>query len=118
LKDVDAALLLKKFNVELHGIRQSLERVMQCGPEMNPIGKLPMTLSLTRAIEYAIIEADGLKHFYTGTGHFLLGLLRESENVSSQVLMFAGVTLPAMREEVRKGFVDARKASDGTTASS
>jgi ATP-dependent Clp protease ATP-binding subunit ClpC len=118
LKDVNVALLLKKFNVELYRIRRDLEQVMQADPEMNTIGKLPMASKVKRAIDYAMFEAEGLDHFYVGTEHLLLGLLRESENVAAEVLTNHGVVLEAMREEVRKALADARKASDGATASS
>jgi ATP-dependent Clp protease ATP-binding subunit ClpC len=118
LKDADAARLLKCFNVELYRIRRELEQVMQCGPEMNTIGRLTMAPNVKRAIEYAMLEAADLDHYYVGTEHLLLGLLRESENVAAQVLTNHGVALEAMREEVRKALADARKASDGATASS
>ena len=112
LRDVDTALLLKKFNVELYRIRRDLEQVMQADPEMNTIGKLPMASKVKRAIDYAMFEAESLDHFYVGTEHLLLGLLRESENVAAEVLMHAGVTLEKMREEVGTALADAKKASD------
>ena len=45
-------------------------------------------------------EARNLNHNYVGTEHLLLGLFREQEGVTAQVLMNLGLKLEDVREEV------------------
>jgi ATP-dependent Clp protease ATP-binding subunit ClpC len=42
-----------------------------------------------------------MHHNCVGTEHILLGLMRNSETVAAQVLANLGLTLDAVREEVR-----------------
>src|SRR5450759_1526966 len=73
--------------LDLRKIRNEVEKIVQAGPEMVTMGKLPQTPRAKKAIEYAIEEARNLNHNYVGTEHLLLGLLREQEGVAAQVLM-------------------------------
>ena len=47
-------------------------------------------------------EAERLGHPYVGTEHLLLGLMRDSDMVSAQVLANLGLKLDAVRAEVQK----------------
>ena len=114
LRDVDTALLLKKFNVDRHRIRRELEQVMQCGPEMNAIGKLPLTPMVERVLTYSKKEALELGNNYVGTEHLLLGLLRETESVAVQVLMNHGVKPEKVRQEVLNLLGNGSASGDGT----
>ena len=95
-----AANVLKNLNVNLRSIRMEVEKLVQSGPEMVTMGKLPQTPRAKKVIEYAMEEARNLNHNYVGTEHILLGLLREHEGVAAQVLMNLGLKLDDVREEV------------------
>src|SRR6202142_1733841 len=95
-----AANVLKNLEVDLRKIRNEIEKIVQAGPEMVTMGKLPQTPRAKKVIEYAIEEARNLNHNYVGTEHLLLGLLREQEGVAAQVLMNLGLKLEEVREEV------------------
>src|SRR5580700_10707253 len=95
-----AANVLRNLEVDLRKIRNEVEKIVQAGPEMVTMGKLPQTPRAKKAIEYAIEEARNLNHNYVGTEHLLLGLLREQEGVAAQVLMNLGLKLEDVREEV------------------
>ena len=77
-----------------------VEKLVQSGPEMVTVGKLPQTPRAKKVIEYSMEEARNLNHSYVGTEHILLGLLREQEGVAAQVLMNLGLKLEDVREEV------------------
>jgi ATP-dependent Clp protease ATP-binding subunit ClpC len=77
-----------------------VEKLVQSGPEMVTMGKLPQTPRAKKVIEYSMEEARNLNHNYVGTEHILLGLLREQEGVAAQVLMNLGLKLEEVREEV------------------
>jgi ATP-dependent Clp protease ATP-binding subunit ClpC len=95
-----AANVLKNLDVDLRKIRLEVEKIVQSGPEMVTMGKLPQTPRAKKVFEYAIEEARNLNHNYVGTEHLLLGLLREQEGVAAQVLMNLGLKLEDVREEV------------------
>ncbi len=95
-----AATVLRNMDVDLRKIRNEIEKIVQAGPEMVTMGKLPQTPRAKKVIEYAIEEARNLNHNYVGTEHLLLGLLREQEGVAAQVLMNLNLKLEEVREEV------------------
>jgi ATP-dependent Clp protease ATP-binding subunit ClpC len=95
-----AANVLKNLEVDLRKIRLEVERIVQSGPDMVTMGKLPQTPRAKKVIEYAMEEARNLNHNYVGTEHLLLGLLREQEGVAAQVLMNLGLKLEDVRDEV------------------
>ncbi len=95
-----AANVLKNLDVDLRKIRLEVEKLVQSGPDMVTMGKLPQTPRAKKVIEYSMEEARNLNHNYVGTEHILLGLLREQEGVAAQVLMNLGLRLEEVREEV------------------
>jgi ATP-dependent Clp protease ATP-binding subunit ClpC len=95
-----AANVLKNLDVDLRKIRQEVEKLVQPGPDVVHMGRLPHTPRAKKVTEYAIEEARALNHNYVGTEHLLLGLLREQEGVAAQVLMNLTIKLEDVREEV------------------
>jgi ATP-dependent Clp protease ATP-binding subunit ClpC len=95
-----AANVLKNLDVDLRKIRLEVEKLVQSGPDMVTMGKLPQTPRAKKVIEYSMEEARNLNHNYVGTEHILLGLLREQEGVAAQVLMNLGLKLEEVRDEV------------------
>lgn len=95
-----AANVLKNLDIDLRKIRLEVEKIVQSGPDMVTMGKLPQTPRAKKVIDYSIEEARNLNHNYVGTEHLLLGLLREQEGVAAQVLMNLGLKLDDVREEV------------------
>ena len=95
-----AANVLKNLDVSLHKAEELVKNIVQAGPDMVTMGKLPQTPRAKKVVEYAIEEARNLNHSYLGTEHLLLGLLREKEGVASQVLNECGCKLEDVKEEV------------------
>ncbi len=92
--------LLVNLSVNLQTVYRDVEKLVQSGPDMVTMGKLPQTPRAKKVIEYSMKEARNLNHNYVGTEHILLGLLREQEGVAAQVLMNLGLKLEEVREEV------------------
>jgi hypothetical protein len=69
-----------------------------------------------KAVFYAQEEAQKYGEGYVSTEHFLLGLLREEENVACQTLIQMGASLKAIRSEVERHLPrgDARPSQDMT----
>src|SRR5215211_7349895 len=111
-----AANVLKNLDVDLRKIRLEVEKIVQSGPDMVTMGKLPQTPRAKKVIEYSIEEARNLNHNYVGTEHLLLGLLREQEGVAAQVLMNLGLKLEDVREEVLNLLGHNMPANEGETS--
>lgn len=94
-----AANVLKNLEVDLRKIRLEVDKIVQSGPDMVTMGKLPQTPRAKRVVEFAIDEAGILGTDWVGTEHLLLGLIREQEGVAAQVLMHLGVNLIDVRQE-------------------
>src|SRR3954468_4426979 len=109
-----AANVLKNLDVDLRKIRLEFEKLVQSGPEMVPMGKLPQTPRAKKVIESSMEEARNLNHNYVGTEHILLGLLREQEGVAAQVLMNLGLKLEEVREEVLNLLGHGIEGAEGT----
>ena len=57
-----AANVLKNLDVDLRKIRLEVEKLVQSGPEMVTMGKLPQTPRAKKVIEYSMEEARNLNH--------------------------------------------------------
>jgi hypothetical protein len=95
-----AANVLKNLDIDLRKIRLEVEKIVQAGPDMVTMAKMPQTPRAKKVIECSIEEARNLKNHYVGTEHLLLGLLREQEGVAAQILMNLGLGLEDVRHEV------------------
>jgi ATP-dependent Clp protease ATP-binding subunit ClpA len=95
-----AANALESLGIYLQKVRHEVEKIVQAGPDLVSIRKLPQTPRAKIAIEYAIEESRKLEHDYVDTEHLLLGLLRQEEAAGSQVLMNLGLKLEDVRQRV------------------
>jgi hypothetical protein len=95
-----AATVLRNLDIDLRKIRLEIVRIVQSGPDMVTMGRLPLTPWAKEVIEYSIEEARNFNHPYVGTEHLLLGLLRKQESVAAQVLMNLDLRLEEVGEEL------------------
>ena len=66
-----------------------------------------------RVVVLAQDEARLLNHNYIGTEHILLGLIHENEGVGAKALEALGVTLDAVREQVRDIIGEGKQTPSG-----
>jgi ATP-dependent Clp protease ATP-binding subunit ClpC len=98
------AAVLKNLGVDIDKMLPEVEKLFKLkgGRDAVAKGKIPQTQNAIKVIEYAIEEARNLDHGYIGTEHILLGLLRVSEGIASQVLVNLGVSIENARMEIEK----------------
>jgi hypothetical protein len=96
-----ATTVLQNLNVDLGRIRLEVEKLIQSGPDMVTMGRLPATPAAKRAIEYAMQECRKLEHNQVDTEHLLLGLLREDQGVAYQILLNLGLRVDQVRAEIK-----------------
>ena len=97
-----AAVVLEHFDVDLKPLRKEVETLLESQPHKETVEALPQSQQAKDVIKYAIEEVRSLGHNYVGTEHILLGLMRDSDMVSAQVLANLGLQLDAVRDEVQK----------------
>ena len=98
------ATVLKNLDVDIDKMLPEVEQLFKLkgGRDAVAKGKIQQTQNAIKVIEYAIEEARNLNHDYIGTEHILLGLLRVSEGIASQVLANLGVSIENARMEIEK----------------
>lgn len=95
-----AANVLKCLGADAKNVRQQVEKLIKCGPDMINMGKLPQTPGATKVIAHAVEVARKTGHNCVGTEHVLLGLVTDTTGVAWQVLQTLGITAEAVTREV------------------
>ena len=80
-----AARTLESLGISLEPARNEVEEIMRRGRQA-PSGHIPFSPRAMTALKLSLPEAVRLRHDYIGTGHLLLGLIREGEGVATQVM--------------------------------
>jgi ATP-dependent Clp protease ATP-binding subunit ClpC len=96
-----AARVLVNLGVSLPKVRSAVEFIIGRGDGL-VIGEPSLTPRTKKVIELAMDEARRLKSTEIGTGHLLLGLIREGEGIAAGVLASLGVDMDATRARVLK----------------
>ncbi|WP_052808616.1 Clp protease N-terminal domain-containing protein [Streptomyces cyaneogriseus] len=94
-----ATTALESLGISLEALRQQVEESIGRGQQA-PSGPIPFTPRAKKVLELALREALQLGHSYIGTEHILLGLIREGESVTAQVLVKLGADLNRVRRQV------------------
>jgi ATP-dependent Clp protease ATP-binding subunit ClpC len=69
-------------------------------PQVPTSEELPFSDETERILQYATEEADRLGHEYIGTGHLLLGVLREDGSFAAGMLGSHGMTIEDLRQHI------------------
>jgi ATP-dependent Clp protease ATP-binding subunit ClpC len=94
-----AAKTLESLGISLDAVRQQVEEIIGRGQQA-PSGQVPFTKRAKKVLELSLRESLQLGHTCIGTGHILLGLIREGDGVAAQVLVKLGADLNQVRQQV------------------
>lgn len=94
-----AAVALESTGIGLAGARSQVELVVGRGGQAQ-LEPVPLTSRARGVLELSRREAEHLGHQDIGTGHILLGLMREGEGVAVQVLVKLGGNPTAVQQRV------------------
>jgi hypothetical protein len=94
-----AAQALRAAGITEENARQRIVEIVGRGAQ-EPAGHIPFTARAKKVLELALREAAHLNHLYIGSGHILLGLLREGDGLACQVLIDLGADSARLREQV------------------
>jgi ATP-dependent Clp protease ATP-binding subunit ClpC len=98
-----AGRVFDRLGIDKAKVRRAVDAKVQPGPTPVTAGQLPFTAGAKRVLELTLEEAVALEHTRIGTGHLLLGLLRQGDGVGAQALRELGVDLEYVRGQVRRG---------------
>ena len=98
VQDDLATEVLRSFGFTFDQVRAAIQRIVAAGDEP-PGSQIPFTPRAKKALELALREALGLGDNYIGTGHLLLGLLRDDEGVAIRILLDSEIDLEAIRRQ-------------------
>jgi hypothetical protein len=94
-----AARALTAMDVTLSAARDQVVAIVGRGQEQ-PSGHIPFTPRAKKSLELSLRESLQLGDGYIGTGHLMLGVIRQGDNVAIKVLDKLGADLSNLRARV------------------
>lgn len=95
---------LKSLDIEILRIKKSLEDTIKntAGKNLN-LGNLPLTRQAEKALKITYLEAKMFKTDIIGTEHLLLSILRDEDNIATEILMQFGITYEVFKNALEDG---------------
>ena len=97
-----AIKILKSFNVDLYELRKEIELAVKdkTGKNIANINSLPLTKQAEKVIRVTVLEAKALKSPTVETEHLMLSILKNKENIATQILNQFDVDYDLFRNEL------------------
>src|SRR5690625_3862779 len=103
-----AITILKDKNLDMSQLRLSVEdAVKRPSVSRGTIGNMPLTKQAEKVLKITYLEAKIFKTDIIGTEHLLLAILRDEDNIASQILQQYGIEYNSF-----KAAVDQNKSED------
>jgi len=113
-----AIKILKSLSVDTLKLRRSIEEAVRGTSSVTVnLGNIPLTKQAEKVLKITYLEAKIFKSDLIGTEHLLLSILRDDDNIASQILLQYGINYEIFKQEVevnKNGFKD--EAQGGGTA--
>jgi ATP-dependent Clp protease ATP-binding subunit ClpC len=108
--DNTAVKILKNMNVDLQELRKEVEMAVKdrTGKNIANINNLPLTKQAEKVIRITVLEAKALKSPTVETEHLMLSILKNKENIATQILNQFEVDYDMFRNEL--GLVKSNEA--------
>ncbi|WP_443939885.1 ATP-dependent Clp protease ATP-binding subunit [Pedobacter sp. MW01-1-1] len=105
-----AIKILRSLGVDTAKLRRSIEDAVRGTSSVTAtLGNIPLTKQAEKVLKITYLEAKIFKSDLIGTEHLLLSVLRDDDNIASQILLQYGVTYDIFKQEVevnKNGFRD------------
>ncbi|RLJ80926.1 ATP-dependent Clp protease ATP-binding subunit [Pedobacter alluvionis] len=105
-----AIKILRSLGVDTSKLRRSIEDAVRGTSSVTVnLGNIPLTKQAEKVLKITYLEAKIFKSDLIGTEHLLLSVLRDDDNIASQILLQYGVTYDVFKQEVevnKNGFRD------------
>src|ERR1700754_114142 len=112
-----AIKLLKGLNVDTAKLRRAVEDAVKgtIGTNVH-IGSIPLTKQAEKVLKITYLEAKIFKSDVIGTEHLLLSILRDDDNIASQILLQFNVNYDIFKAEVEQNKEGFRDEAPGSAA--
>ncbi|MEO0065945.1 MAG: hypothetical protein RI983_1271 [Bacteroidota bacterium] len=100
--DNTAIKVLKQLNVDLYELRKEVELAVKdkTGKNIANINSLPLTKQAEKVIRVTVLEAKALKSPLVETEHLMLSILKNKENIATQILNQFEIDYDMFRNEL------------------
>ncbi|MEI8074413.1 MAG: ATP-dependent Clp protease ATP-binding subunit [Bacteroidota bacterium] len=100
--DNTAIKVLKQLNIDLYELRKEVELAVKdkTGKNIANINSLPLTKQAEKVIRVTVLEAKALKSPLVETEHLMLSILKNKENIATQILNQFDVDYDLFRNEL------------------
>jgi ATP-dependent Clp protease ATP-binding subunit ClpC len=111
-----AIKLLKGLTVDTAKLRRAVEDAVKgtIGTNVH-IGSIPLTKQAEKVLKITYLEAKIFKSDVIGTEHLLLSILRDEDNIASQILMQFNVNYEVFKSEVESSKNDITDEMPGSS---
>lgn len=96
-----AAKALSSIGIDLYTVRQRVHELVEKEDfddlETEEIGYSPEAKTI---MEYAVEQAQALRHDYIGTEHILLGIIYDTESIACEILISLGADLDIIHDAI------------------
>jgi ATP-dependent Clp protease ATP-binding subunit ClpC len=109
-----AVSVLKKLGVPLDELRAEIERISKgtATHQVKNLANIPLTKASEKVLKITYLEAKIFKAQLIGTEHLLLSILRDTDNLASQILARYDVTYETVKEMLEYQHEGPQNASD------
>jgi len=113
-----AVKILRNLDVDLVKLKKAIEDTVRTSGGTLTIGNIPLTKQAEKVLKITQIESKIYKSDVIGTEHILLSLLRDEDNIATQILHQFNVTYDNARAELNNilSSKDPAKASSQQTS--
>jgi len=113
-----AIKILKSLGVDTSKLRRSIEDSVRGTSSVTVnLGNIPLTKQAEKVLKITYLEAKIFKSDLIGTEHLLLSILRDDDNIASQILLQYSINYEIFKQEVevnKNGFRDETQNSAST----
>jgi ATP-dependent Clp protease ATP-binding subunit ClpC len=111
---------LRALDVDIVKLRKSVEESLRplVAGRLNNLASIPVTKQAEKVLKITYLEARIFKTELIGTEHLMLSILRDEDNVASQLLNQYAVNYDIFKASIESNIVNADESEDGGRSSS
>ncbi len=107
--------IFRNLGVDLANLKKNIEETVKHSGSTLTIGNIPLTKQAEKVLKITYLEAKLFKSDIIGTEHLLLSILREDDNLASQILHQFNVNYDSVKTELVNILTGQKTASGGQT---
>jgi ATP-dependent Clp protease ATP-binding subunit ClpC len=110
-----AVRILRNLDCDLLKLKKAIEDTVRTSGGTLTIGNIPLTKQAEKVLKITQIESKIYKADVIGTEHLLLSLLRDEDNIATQILHQFNITYDSARSELNSLLTSKGSKDAGTT---